>query len=510
MGYDYDYNGNITEITQTEHTYSDHAGLDPIYPPISPNGLGGTSSLPPQTSYTVNYTYDEANQLTSATDSQTGLNYRYAYDASGNLRTMKTYLSSTATTPIHTKTLNYTDGILTGYTEDGVTTTFTTDDMGSPILMNRGGNTVAELTWGEARHLTAYETDDFSAEYIYNADGMRIQKNITVGNTTKTTKFIWGNNGLAGTITGAQKVTILYDGDGEASGFVFEDNNNSSLSGIYTYIKNLQGDVIQVIDENGSAVLSYAYDPWGVPTVTGNQTLAELNPCSYRSYYYDFETGFYYLQSRYYEAHLGRFICADDSDYISSNTLVENNLFVYCNNNPVVNFDPFGNYSVSTLKNRSFLFKVAANLGLQLQSPFPYPKYLVWINLYCVKFYISLTMGYVRNYYAGNSFILTHNSLGVSYNTSFGNGYSLSYAVSYSWSTITRSISLVYCAKNEGVYISLNVEFQVKTILLAAAVLACCIWPSISPAIYALASKSATAAATAMTIIAGIVRLRYA
>ena len=317
MGYDYDYNGNITEITQTEHTYSDHAGLDPIYPPIRPNGLGGTSSLPPQTSYTVNYTYDEANQLTSATDSQTGLTYRYAYDASGNLRTMKTYLSSTATTPIHTKTLNYTDGILTGYTEDGVTTTFTTDDMGSPVLMTRGGNTVAELTWGESRSLTGYETADFSAEYTYNADGLRIQKDVTVGNTTKTIKFIWGNNGLVGTIADNRKATILYDSDGEAAGFVLNDTNLTSLSGIYTYIKNLQGDVLRVVDESGSTVLSYIYDPWGVPTVTGNQTLAELNPCSYRGYY-DWETGYYYLQSRYYDPTIGRFQNIDPVRSLSS------------------------------------------------------------------------------------------------------------------------------------------------------------------------------------------------
>lgn len=343
MGYDYDYNGNITEITQTEHTYSEHIGLDPIYPPISPNGLGGSPGNLPQTSYTVNYTYDEANQLTSATDSQTGLTYRYTYDASGNLRTMNTYLSSTATTPIHAKMLNYTDGILTGYSEDGVTTTFTTDDMGSPILMTRGGNTVAELTWGESRSLTGYETADFSAEYTYNADGLRIQKDVSVGNTTKTTKFIWGNNGLVGTIADNRKVTILYDSGGEAAGFVLNDTNLTSLSGIYTYIKNLQGDVLRVVDESGSTVLSYAYDPWGVPTVTGNQTLAELNPCSYRSYYYDWETGYYYLQSRYYDPKIGRFINIDNVALLATaEALVEFNLFAYCINNPIAKSDPTG------------------------------------------------------------------------------------------------------------------------------------------------------------------------
>ena len=365
MGYDYDYNGNITEITQTEHTYSDHAGLDPIYPPISPNGLGGSPSNLPKTSYTVNYTYDEANQLTSATDSQTGLTYRYTYDASGNLRTMNTYLSSTATTPIHAKTLNYTDGILTGYSEDGVATTFTTDDMGSPILMTRGGNTVAELTWGESRSLTAFETDKFSAEYIYNADGLRIQKNVTIGNTTKKTKFIWGNNGLAGMIAGARKVTILYDADGEAAGFVVNDSNVTSLSGIYTYIKNLQGDVIRVIDESGTTVLSYTYDPWGVPTITGNQMLAELNPCSYRCYYYDWETGYYYLQSRYYVPSLGRFLSVDSERYVDTfYEISRNNIFAYCGNSPIfaIDYDGFWYQNYAGFKKTPVGFNVNVNV----------------------------------------------------------------------------------------------------------------------------------------------------
>lgn len=127
----------------------------------------------------------------------------------------------------------------------------------------------------------------------------------------------------------------------------FYDTNLASLSGIYTYIKNLQGDVLRVVDESGSTVLSYAYDPWGVPTVTGNQILAELNPCSYRGYYYDWETGYYYLQSRYYDATNGRFLNADDFtciDYGSS--CVGCNLFAYCENNAACCCDPTGFFVV--------------------------------------------------------------------------------------------------------------------------------------------------------------------
>ena len=126
-----------------------------------------------------------------------------------------------------------------------------------------------------------------------------------------------------------------------------------ALSGTHTYIKNLQGDVLRVIDETGATVLSYAYDPWGVPTISGDRAVAELNPCSYRSYYYDGETGYYYLQSRYYDPTIGRFLNADEAFVLMlPNNGLNKNVFQYCDNNPINNADPSGywtiNISVST------------------------------------------------------------------------------------------------------------------------------------------------------------------
>ena len=113
---------------------------------------------------------------------------------------------------------------------------------------------------------------------------------------------------------------------------------------VYYYITNLQGDVISIVDGSGAVVASYSYDPYGnVLTATG--TLAETNPLRYRGYVYDTETRLYYLQSRYYDPSIGRFINADS--YASTGQgVLGHNMFAYCNNSPANFCDPGGNYGI--------------------------------------------------------------------------------------------------------------------------------------------------------------------
>ena len=112
----------------------------------------------------------------------------------------------------------------------------------------------------------------------------------------------------------------------------------------YYYLKNMQGDVVGILDGTGTQVAAYSYDAWGaLLSVTGSaaETLGQLNPFRYRSYYYDTETGLYYLNSRYYDAETGRYINADG--YISTGQgFLSNNMFAYCGNNPVNRTDPCG------------------------------------------------------------------------------------------------------------------------------------------------------------------------
>ena len=91
-------------------------------------------------------------------------------------------------------------------------------------------------------------------------------------------------------------------------------------------------------------VVSYSYDSWGkVLECSGAaaEILGELNPFRYRGYVYDSETGFYYLNSRYYDPETGRFINADGSVSTGQGVLGYN-LFAYCLNNPVNRFDDTG------------------------------------------------------------------------------------------------------------------------------------------------------------------------
>jgi RHS repeat-associated protein len=120
----------------------------------------------------------------------------------------------------------------------------------------------------------------------------------------------------------------------------------------YYYILNQQGDVIGIVDDEGIYIVSYVYDAWGLPIKTqGTERLGigERNPLRYRGYVYDTETELYYLQSRYYNPTWGRFINADDPGYMGvDGTMVSYNLFAYCGNNPISNYDPTGCFLLST------------------------------------------------------------------------------------------------------------------------------------------------------------------
>ena len=132
---------------------------------------------------------------------------------------------------------------------------------------------------------------------------------------------------------------FVYDESGRPFALNHSTNGGSSFT-TYYYVLNLQGDVVKLVTASGSAVATYEYDAWGkVLSATGS--MADKNPLRYRGYYYDNETGFYYLQSRYYDSVNHRFINADS--YASTGQgFVGTNMFSYCNNNPVIYADPTG------------------------------------------------------------------------------------------------------------------------------------------------------------------------
>ena len=133
---------------------------------------------------------------------------------------------------------------------------------------------------------------------------------------------------------------FFYDAEGRPYYFTYNGT-------VYYYVLNLMGDVIGLLDSNGSLCGSYLYDAWGNIKVCSGVG-ADRNPLRYRGYYYDSESGLYYLQSRYYDPQLGRFISAD-AFVATGQGLLGNNMFAYCYNAPVNYFDYTGNLPIRNL-----------------------------------------------------------------------------------------------------------------------------------------------------------------
>ena len=116
----------------------------------------------------------------------------------------------------------------------------------------------------------------------------------------------------------------------------------------YFYRKNLQGDIIGIYDSRWNLLGLYEYDAWGNLLSQVGSEILNINPFRYRGYYYDAETGLYYLNSRYYDPEIGRFISPDSLAYLEPETCNGLNLYAYCRNNPVMYTDPYGFFAVST------------------------------------------------------------------------------------------------------------------------------------------------------------------
>ena len=263
------------------------------------------------------YGYDQQGQLTSATVG--GTSYTYTYDTAGNIQSKK----------VGSTTTNYTYGnsawrdLLTAY--GGNTITYSG---GNPTKYYDGST----FTWTQGRRLATAKVGSTNISYTYDMAGVRSSK--TVGST----KYDFTT--LSGLVT-------RQTGGGKTIDFVYDENNQPLAmkynNTLYYYVLNAQGDVVRIVNSSRSVVASYTYDPWG-KIISSSGTLADINPLRYRGYYYDSETGFYYLQSRYYDPEIGRFINADSYASTDATGLLSTNMFAYCENDPVNGSDPNGEW----------------------------------------------------------------------------------------------------------------------------------------------------------------------
>jgi RHS repeat-associated protein len=144
--------------------------------------------------------------------------------------------------------------------------------------------------------------------------------------------------------SGSKELHFYYDAIGRPLSFTYKEGANAGVT--YYYVLNLQGDVVAILDSTGRCVVEYVYDAWGQliePEEDEVSAPANYNPLRYRGYVYDRETGLYYLESRYYNPEMGRFINADR--YISTGTgILGFNMFAYCNNNQTRYVDYSGEF----------------------------------------------------------------------------------------------------------------------------------------------------------------------
>ena len=278
----------------------------------------------PVTNTTI-YTYDVLGQLLTETVNGEIVN-SMEYDNYGNItkKNGKDYSYGNATWK----------DLLTGL--DGKTIEY--DAQGNPTSYL--GHT---LTWEKGRQLKKFvKSDGTVIDYTYNANGIRTSKKVNgVLHTytldgTKILRETWGGNALV----------PLYDNEDSVCGILY---NNVP----YYFIKNLQGDVIAIVDKDAQTVARYSYDAWGVSEIKFDSSacqIATINPFRYRGYYYDEEIGLYYLQSRYYDAGVGRFMNSDESTNIGlGDSLRSFDLYTYTENNPVSMIDEAGYAAINVI-----------------------------------------------------------------------------------------------------------------------------------------------------------------
>ena len=284
------------------------------------------------------YTYDDQGQLTREYDPDKKLYLGYQYDAGGNLTEVRSYPAGAEGGPEGTGTVLKTFAYdstwkdqLASVTMDGKTRNFTYDANGN--LLNGGKYT---YSWTKGSLLEKVTGDGLEAVYTYDASGIRTSKKV---NGTTTEYLTAGGSVLSEKKNGVWQ-HYLYDGSGQLMAIRYKGAD-------YYYIRDGLMTITGLVDANGVAVVNYRYDSWGILTgITGSMagTLGKDNPYRFKGYYYDEETGMYYLKSRYYQPEICRFISADEPELtrITPMALTDKNLYAYCDNNPIVRRDMDG------------------------------------------------------------------------------------------------------------------------------------------------------------------------
>ena len=299
------------------------------------------------------YTYDELDRLIREDNSELSKTFVYSYDDNGNILSENVYSYTLGDvsdiTPMHIYEYSYENenwkDQLTEYNGD----TITYDEVGNPLSYWNGMN----FTWENINNLSNISWNGKNISYEYNDEGIRTSKTVNGAKHT----YVLEDSKILSEAYGDVLLVYLYDESDAPVGLLYRESSYAKeVFDEYYFTKNLQGDIIGIYDNTGNIVVKYSYDAWGNHTIfdadgnyVGKETadfIGNINPFRYRGYFFDSETNFYYLNSRYYDPEIKRFISADSIDIIKAtpDALTDKNLYAYCDNNPVMREDNDGEF----------------------------------------------------------------------------------------------------------------------------------------------------------------------
>lgn len=322
VSYEYDKNGNITKKILTYQV----------------NGV--------TCRYENIYTYDELNRLIVEQNQEQNQTIKYKYDAWGNIAMKWVYSGYFTATPSSSNLIKSYDYVYSSSAADMEWDDLLTEYDGEAIVYDNIGNPTTyrgkTMLW-EGRNLTGFYNDDTAAIYFYDASGIRTRK-ICDGEVYN---YYYVEGKLMSETCSQYTLFYTYDSYGNLSGIKKVDANGTTTN--YGVLSNVFGDVVGIYDLSGNLLAKYTYDSWGKLLSITNASDTDIsstagiwtqNSIRYRGYVYDNESGWYYLQSRYYDPEICRFINADGMLTATNDFTI--NLFAYAACNPIVNIDPEG------------------------------------------------------------------------------------------------------------------------------------------------------------------------
>ncbi len=346
--------------TKYKYTYDNYGNITCIYKVNSDN----TETI------LYSYVYDSYNQLTTVNDYEHSEQTTYTYNQAGNITRRNRYqMNASWVTTATLESVRYVYGdsewkdLLTTY--NGQTITY--DAIGNPLNYRDG----IALTWQNGRKLASYSDSNNNITYTYDASGMRTGKVVTTSEgTSNSYTYVYENGLLLQMRMGSRIYDFSYDANGTPVSIAYRTRATATPT-YYYYGVNSRGDVELLYNSSGSVVAVYKYDAYGKlnsvenangVAITSATHIANMNPLRYRSYIYDNETGFYYLQTRYYDPTTCRFINADGQLNIDSFNGF--NQFAYCNGNPIASYDPVGTRTFECCPyGDCYYCKLARNVG---------------------------------------------------------------------------------------------------------------------------------------------------